>query len=253
MEYNHDILERSNGKSIRGKGDRMAERKKLGDLLKEAGLIDDFQLEAALSHQRNWGGKLGSIIVELEFAREEDIARVISEKMGVPYINLFEPELSPDIFKVLKADMAKKFGVVPVRKEANTLVLAMSDPMDIETMDNIRFITGLSIKPVLSMAAEIKDAIRKYYDGEPVTRVSKALFRESATQASKLEFVREVPDISTTEWNQQFQQQQDVQSFRQDLATQKIVLEALTTLLIEKQFFTRDELVKLIEQKKLGL
>lgn len=224
----------------------------MGDLLKEAGLIDDFQLEAALSHQRNWGGKLGAIIVELEFAREEDIARVISEKMGVPYINLFDPELPPDIFKVLKADMAKKFGVVPVRKEANTLVLAMSDPMDIETMDNIRFITGLSIKPVLAMAAEIKDAIRKYYDGEPVTR-SKISFRESATQASKLELVRERPDVSTTEWNQQFQHQQDFQSFRQDLATQKIVIEALTTLLIEKKIVTRDELVKLIEQKKQGL
>ena len=230
----------------------MAEQKKLGDLLKEAGLIDDFQLEAALSHQRNWGGKLGSIIVELEFAREGDIARVISEKMGVPYINLFEPELSPDIFKVLKADMAKKFGVVPVRKEANTLVLAMSDPLDIETMDNVRFITGFSIKPVLAMTSEIKDAIRKYYDGEPVTRQSRASFRESATQASKLELAREMPDSFTTEWNQQYQQQ-DVQSFRQDLATQKIVIEALTTLLIEKEFFTRDELVKRIEQKKPGL
>jgi hypothetical protein len=224
----------------------------MGDLLKEAGLIDDFQLEAALSHQRNWGGKLGSIIVELEFAREEDIARVISEKMGVPYINLFEPELSPDIFKVLKAEMAKKFGVVPVRKEANTLVLAMSDPMDIETMDNIRFITGLSIKPVLSTASEIKDAIRKYYDGESVTRQSKAPLRESAKRASKLEFVHEMPALSATEWNQPFQQQ-DGQSFLQDLATQKVVIEALTTLLIEKEFFTREELVKLIEQKKRGL
>ena len=231
----------------------MAEQKKMGDLLKEAGLIDDFQLEAALSHQRNWGGKLGAIIVELEFAREEDIARVISEKMGVPYINLFEPELSPDIFKVLKAEMAKKFGVVPVRKEANTLVLAMSDPMDIETMDNIRFITGLSIKPVLSMTSEIKDAIRKYYDGEPVTRKSKASFRESATQASRLEIVREVPDISTTEWNQQYQQQQDGQTSRQDLASQKIVLEALISLLVEKDFFTRDEIAKVIEQKKMGI
>jgi len=116
----------------------MAERKKLGDLLKEAGLIDDFQIEAALSHQRNWGGEVWGHHRGAAVCREEDIARVVSEKMGVPYINLFEPELSPDIFKVLKADMAKKFGVVPVRKEANTLVLAMSDPLDIETMDNIR-------------------------------------------------------------------------------------------------------------------
>ena len=231
----------------------MAERKKLGDLLKEAGLIDDFQLEAALSHQRNWGGKLGSIIVELEFAREEDIARVISEKMGVPYVNLFEPEIPPDVLKLLKADMAKKFGVIPVKKEANSLVLAMSDPMDFETMDNVRFITGLTIKPVLSMAAEIKDAIRKYYDGEPVTRKAVVSFRESAKKSTHLEIVREVPDIATTEWNQQNVQQIDTQTIRQDLANQKAILDALATLLIEKDFFTRDELAKIIEQKKLGL
>lgn len=233
--------------------DSMAERKKLGDLLKEAGLIDDFQLEAALSHQRNWGGKLGSIIVELEFAREEDIARVISEKMGVPYVNLFEPELQQDVLKLLKADMAKKFGVIPVRKEANALVLAMSDPMDFETMDNVRFITGLNIKPVLSMAAEIKDAIRKYYDGEPVTRKAVPSFRESAKKSTHLEIVREVPDLATTEWNQQNVQQIDAQSLRQEIANQKAIIDALTTLLIEKDFFTRDELAKIIEQKKLGL
>jgi type IV pilus assembly protein PilB len=231
----------------------MAERKKLGDLLKEAGLIDDFQLEAALSHQRNWGGKLGSIIVELEFAREEDIARVISEKMGVPYVNLFEPELSPDVLKLLKADMAKKFGVIPVRKESNGLVLAMSDPMDFETMDNVRFITGLTIKPVLSMAAEIKDAIRKYYDGEPVIRKQPMTFRESAKKSTKLEIVREVPDLATAEFNQQALQQQDAAVLRQDIMNQKIVIDALTTLLIEKDFITRDELAKIIEQKKLGL
>jgi len=233
----------------------MAEQKKLGDLLKEAGLIDDFQLEAALSHQRNWGGKLGAIVVELEFAREEDIARIISEKMGVPYVNLFETEISPDVLKLLKADMAKKFGVMPVKKEANTLILAMSDPMDIGTMDNIRFITGLTIKPVLTMTQEIKDAIRKYYDGEPVTRKNPVSFRETAKKSTHLEIVRDVPDIATTEWSQQQhqQQQQDSQSVRQDIATQKIVLESLVSLLIEKKIFTRDEIARSIELKKLGL
>jgi hypothetical protein len=230
----------------------MAERKKLGDLLKEAGLIDDFQLEAALSHQRNWGGKLGSIIVELEFAREEDIARVLAETLKIPYVNLFEPELTPDVVKLLKADLAKKFGVMPVKKESNTLILAMSDPMDIGIMDNIRFATGLTVKPVLAMASEIKDAIRKYYDGEPVTRKNPVSFRETAMKSTHLEIVRDVPDIATTEWSQA-QQQHDAQSYRQDIATQKVVLEALVSLLIEKKFITRDEIAKLIEQKKMGL
>jgi len=231
----------------------MAERKKLGDLMKEAGLIDDFQLEAALSHQRNWGGKLGSILVELEFAREEDIARVVAEKLNITYVNLFEPELSADVLKILKADMAKKFGVVPVRKEANGLVLAMSDPMDIETMDNIRFITGLSIKPVLAMASEIRDAIRKYYDGETVSRGSKfAVRKETVQDAGKMEIVREVPEFEATDWGQQVQLQ-EAQTRTAESSNQKVVLDALITLLVEKDLITREELAKYVEQKRMGI
>jgi hypothetical protein len=120
-------------------------------------------------------------------------------------------------------------------------------------MDNIRFITGLNIKPVLAMTSEIRDAIRKYYDREPVTRSEKTKIRESAKQSSKLEIVREVPDISAAEYQQQFQQQQDSQTLRQDVKNQKVLIEALVALLLEKDFFTRDELAKFIEQKKMGL
>ncbi len=230
----------------------MTGRKRLGDLMKEAGLIDDFQLESALSHQRNWGGKLGAILVELEFAREEDIARIVSEKLNIPYVNLFEPELSADIVKMLKPDMAKKFGVIPVRKDANTLVLAMSDPLDIETMDNIRFITGLPIKPVLAMAPEIRDAIRKYYDGEPVTRGNKLTVKETVQQAGEMEIVREVPEFTPTDWSKKAgQQEQSEHAAGSD--RQKLVLDALISLLIDKDFITRGELAKYLEQKKMGI
>lgn len=234
----------------------MAERKKLGDLLKEAGLIDDFQLEAALSHQRNWGGKLGSIMVELEFVREEDIARVIAEKLKIPYVNLFEPEVPADVVAIVKPEIAKKFGVMPVRKEGKSLVLALSDPMDIDTLDNIRFNTGMTIKPVLSMASEIKDAIRKYYDNEPVTRKDIPAFRETVKASNKMEIVREIPDMVTAEFNQQQaqqQQQQDLAKLRHDVNTQRVVIEALSAILIEKGLILRNELARVIEQKKMGI
>lgn len=230
----------------------MSETKKLGDLLKEAGLIDDFQLEAALSHQRNWGGKLGAVLVDLEFAREEEIARVLSEKVGVPYVDLFEPEIPQDVIHILKPDIAKKFNVVPVRRESNALVLAMADPLDLATMDNVRFITNLTIKPVLSMPSEIADALRKYYDGETVNRKGRISFHETAKASTRMEIVREVPDIATAEWSQQHPQQ-GVEALRQDVATQKRVLEALVALLIEKGLISRDELAKIIEQKKMGV
>jgi len=148
----------------------MSEIKKLGDMLKEAGLIDDFQLQSSLSHQRNWGGKLGSILMELEFLKEEDLAQVLSEKLGIPYVNPFDPEIPGSFIKLIKPEIAKRFQVLPVRKEKGALVLAMSDPLDIESMDAIRFITGLDIKPALSLEFEIRDAIRKYYDHEEFDR-----------------------------------------------------------------------------------
>jgi hypothetical protein len=231
----------------------MTGQKKLGEMLKEEGLIDDFQLESALSHQRNWGGKLGAILVELEFASEEDIARVIAEKLKIPYVNLFEPELPQEVIGLIKTDMVKKYNIVPVRKEANALWIAMSDPLDIETMDNVRFITGHSVKPALAMGTEIQDAIRKYYDGETVVRTGKPSFRESAKKSNSLEIVREIPDIASTEHEQQQNQQQDVLTLRREISAQKFLLDALTTLLLEKEFFTRDELAKIIEQKKMGL
>ncbi len=229
----------------------MIERKKLGDLVKEAGLVDEFQLQAALSHQRSWGGKLGTILVDLEFAREEDIAQVVAEKLNIPYVNPFDPELSPDIVKILKADIAKKYGVIPVRKDGNALVLAMSDPMDIETTDNIRFITGLTIKPVLAMASQIRDAIRKYYDGETVTR-DRFTVKQSALKAEKMEIVREVPAFTPSDWGKKTPHH-GTQAGLVESLNQKLVLDALITLLIEKDFITREELAKYVEQKKMGI
>ena len=153
----------------------MAEKKKLGDFLKEAGLIDDFQLETALSHQRNWGGKLGSILVDLEFVREDEVTRVLAEKLNIPYVNLFDPEIPEASIMLMKADVAKKYGVMPVRKEGHSIVIAMSDPLDMEAIDDLRFSTGLLVKPALAPASEIKDAIKKYYDGEEVVPKARAV------------------------------------------------------------------------------
>jgi hypothetical protein len=103
------------------------------------------------------------------------------------------------------------------------------------------------------MEAQIRDAIRKYYDGETVVRTGKPSLRESAKRSSSLEIVREVPEIASPEQEQQRNQLQDVLTLRREISAQKFLLDALTTLLLEKEFFTRDELAKIIEQKKMGL
>lgn len=233
----------------------MAERKKLGDLLKEAGLIDDFQLQSALSHQRNWGGKLGSILIEMGFVKEADLARLLADKLRIPYVNLFDPPIQENIIKLIKPDIAKKYGVVPVRKDAGGLVVAMSDPMDIETFDAVRFATGLAIRAALATESEIKDAIKKYYDHEEVRHREMPTIREklSAAQSEDIEIIHEsemrLNPLAGTEWKPPGQQTQQ----KQEAVPDRLLLDALVNILIDKDLITRDELVRMIEQKRLGL
>lgn len=227
----------------------MAEKKKLGDFLKEAGLIDDFQLQTALSHQRNWGGKLGSILIELEFVREEELARVIAEKMRIPYVDLFEPELPAESIMLIKADVAKKYGVMPVRKEGSSIVIAMSDPMDMEAIDDLRFSTGFVVKPALALESEIKDAIRKYYDGEDVVRKPKAV---PFGKPGKMEIIFG-SDLMTNSNEAQVATTAQDEASRQGSLEDRLRLDALITLLIEKKIINREDLVKMIYQKKIGL
>jgi Type II secretion system (T2SS), protein E, N-terminal domain len=233
----------------------MAVVKKLGDLLKEAGLIDDFQLESALSHQRNWGGKLGNILVDLEFVREVDIARLVADKLRIPHVDLFEPEIHESVVKLIKPEIAKKYNVVPAKKDKGTLVLAMSDPLDIEALDEIRFITGLTIKPALAMNTEIKDAIKKYYEGEEVSRAQPLFHQHGRISDGKMEIIRghdlNMPRTEASDPNSTFQSKEE--SLNQALQDSKTRIDALTTLLIEKGLISREELVGMIYQKKMGL
>lgn len=234
----------------------MAEVKKLGELLKEVGLIDDFQLQSALSHQRNWGGKLGAILVELEFVSEVDVAKVIADKIKIPYASLFEPEIPETILRLIKEDVAKKYTVMPVKKEAGGLVVAMADPLDIQLLDDLRFVTGLNIKPALALASEILLAIRKYYDHEEVVRKTHISLEQIAKGSSgKMEIIRgsdlnmvqpEPADPSSAVLSRE-------ETDRHSLQDTKIRMDALISLLIEKGLITRDELVSMVYQKKLGL
>jgi type IV pilus assembly protein PilB len=236
--------------------DGMSETKKLGDILKEAGLIDDFQLQSALSQQRNWGGKLGAILLDLEFVREEDLARVMSDILRIPYVNLFDPVIPDGMIKMIKAEIAKKYQVVPVKKESGALVLAMFDPLDLEAIDEIRFITGLNIKPSLAMKSEIRDAIRKYYDGEEVNRdYTKTLYHQPTKPDSKMELIRgsDLMMPKSEETGEASPLMSKEATAQLTMADMSIRLDALISVLIEKGVLTRDELVKRVYQKKIGL
>jgi type IV pilus assembly protein PilB len=136
---------------------------RLGELLLREKRITPAQLQDALAQQRAHGGRLGSMLVSLGFVRDEEITAVLSRQYGVPAITLGQFDLDPSVVRLLPADMAIKYQVVPVSRAGTTLTLAMTDPTNVFAMDDIKFMTGLHVEPVVASEGSVREAIARYY------------------------------------------------------------------------------------------
>jgi type IV pilus assembly protein PilB len=145
---------------------------KLGDLLLKAKLITQEQLDAALKSQREEGGKLGEALVRIGALHENDITETLSQQFGVPSIDLANFEIDPGVIKIVPGDVARKYGVLPVNKTGATLTIAMGDPTNVFAMDDIKFMTGYNVEPVVASEIALRKAIEKHY-GTPRSVVLK--------------------------------------------------------------------------------
>jgi type IV pilus assembly protein PilB len=145
---------------------------KLGDLLLKAKLINQDQLEAALKVQREEGGKLGEALVRVGAVSESDITETLSQQFGVPSIDLASFAVDPNVIKIVPGEVARKYGVLPVNKTGATLTIAMGDPTNVFAMDDIKFMTGYNVEPVVASEVALRKAIDKHY-GTPRSVVLK--------------------------------------------------------------------------------
>jgi type IV pilus assembly protein PilB len=135
----------------------------IGEILIKENLITSEQLEIALKHQRETGGRLGSILISLGYVEDDDITSILSKKYGVPSINLSFFEIDPSIIKLIPVDVAQKHLVVPLSRVGSTLTVACVDPTNVFAMDDIKFMTGFNVEPVVASEASISEALEKYY------------------------------------------------------------------------------------------
>src|SRR5919201_7019068 len=143
-------------------------RIRIGDLLVKAGVITELQLKAALAEQQQWGGKLGDILVRMEFLTEEVLVRALSKQTGIARADL-SGEADKAALASVPADTAEEFGLVPisVKDQGRTLVVAMSDPLNISATAHLVSLTGgKKIETQLAGASAIRNAISRWYRGE---------------------------------------------------------------------------------------
>ncbi|MBI5181437.1 MAG: hypothetical protein HZA06_00830 [Nitrospirae bacterium] len=210
----------------------MAERKRLGEMLVEAGLIDNIQLQAALGHQKQWGGKLGNIMIEMGFIDEQTLGDFFETHLNIPCLDLSDFDIPENVRGLLKDEIIKRYGVIPISYENGILTIAMTDPSDINTIDELQFATGYRIKPVLIFATDGKRLTERYF-GEPLAAGRQ--FKVSAEELKRKSGFEIIRDEKKQE------------ALKKEITT-KNYLEALTRILIEKGVITKEELQKKIRE-----
>src|SRR5689334_2955587 len=136
---------------------------RIGELLLKEKRITPEQLQQALNHQKASGGKLGYNLVKMGFVKDEEITALLSKQYGVPSINLAQFEIDPAVIKLIPAETANKYQIVPLSRAGATLTIAMTDPTNVFAMDDIKFMTGYNVEPVVASETAVTDAIDKYY------------------------------------------------------------------------------------------
>ncbi|MDQ3804653.1 MAG: type IV-A pilus assembly ATPase PilB [Acidobacteriota bacterium] len=136
---------------------------KLGEILVRENLLTPQQLREALEFQREHGGRLGFNLVKMGMVSDDMITAVLSRQYGVPSVNLELFDIDDSVIRLIPREVAEKYSVLPLSRVGATLTLAMVDPTNVFAMDDIKFMTGLNIEPVVVSEASVQDAIGHYY------------------------------------------------------------------------------------------
>ena len=135
----------------------------LGELLSERGIINEAQLEKALKIQKEKGGLIGQILVMLSYAKEEEIAQALTVQYGFPYLPLENYEINTEAIKLIPENVAIQYNLIAIDKIADLMTIAMSNPLNVQAVEDIELITKCKVQVFVSTMTDINNAIKKYY------------------------------------------------------------------------------------------
>lgn len=178
------------------------QRKRLGDILVEAGVISAQQLQEALSKQKVLGKRLGKVLVDTGITTEDSIATTLAAQMSIPYLNLNEITITPEVLTTIPDGIVRSHNLLPVKLEGNRLQITMSDPLDVFIIDEITFQTGYELEIGISPESQIEAAIKHYYgNSESLQNAVDNLAAERKTEVSLDESFFTTFDLNDEEQN----------------------------------------------------
>ncbi len=165
-------------------------RIRVGDLLVEAGAITPEQLQQALERQKEQGGMLGNIIMDMGFISRELLITVLTTQMGIDFVDIKAVQIDENVLKIVPKDLVQKYRAMPIGFDPdnpNMLQVVMADPMDLLALDDISIASGLQVEPFLGFEDEIENVIGKFYGSAEAMEAAEAYKLEMGTGAEEAE------------------------------------------------------------------
>jgi hypothetical protein len=230
---------------------------KLGELLVKANVITEVQLKAALAEQHRWGGKLGDILVRMEFCNEEIMVKALAKQLNIQRAELDQLPVPPEaVIQKLSPEVSEELCVVPLqlRDEGRTLVVALAEPQNIEITDSLRARTGCRIVALIAGASAIARARARFYHGEAELGAAEGGFKVTDAQGRTL--VKDIshltaapraassspPPVPARPSSAPAQRVPEILGALEEVQRKEVAaLKAMVEILIEKGVFTREE------------
>jgi type IV pilus assembly protein PilB len=178
---------------------------KFGEVLLNSGKITAKQLQEALTYQREQGGRIGATLVKLGFLSERELVDFLSKHFKVPAIDLDGMEVDESVLKIIPPDIARKYTILPISKTGATVTMAMIDPTNVFAMDDVKFMTGYKVEPVVAAESSIRGAIDRYYGTTHAIELKKVM-EDLEESGGDLEVLDEEEDLDLAGMEEQVEQ-----------------------------------------------
>lgn len=218
-------------------------RKNIGDLLLDDGLITEAQLRQGVNRQKQMGGKLGQNFIDLGFIGEGTLLKYLGKQFNIPCVDLTKYKLHPQKFTHISPEMGKKYQVLPLEERDHGgrkyLFLAMIEPENMLAIEEIEFLTGYTIKPVIATDAQITAAISKYYEGDSWVEIPPLKEKVETVNPQDIERMHDDDQIERMETDK-----------RVGPMEKNVEMMAMFRLLLKKGIFTKDEFLREVKHLK---